>query len=247
MFSGLFSLPWWGYMLVALVLTHITIASVTIFLHRAQSHRALQLHPFVSHFFRFWLWLTTGMVTKEWVAIHRKHHSKCETPEDPHSPVIHGIWRVLFLGVFLYSKESHNLETLDRYGHQTPDDWLERNLYSRRTILGLSIMAIADLVCFGIVPGVLIFLVQITWIPFWGAGFINGVGHWWGYRPHKNLKDQSRNIVPWGIFVGGEELHNNHHASPSSAKLKHRWWELDIGWTYIWVLSCLGLAQVTNR
>jgi len=243
LFSGVFDLPWWGYALAALGLTHITIASVTIYLHRCQAHRALELHPIASHFFRFWVWLTTGMVTKEWAAIHRKHHAKCETPEDPHSPQIVGINRVLWGGVFLYVKESHNSETMERYGHGTPDDWLERNLYSRFQVLGLTLMGCADIMLFGIVPGLLILLTQIVWIPFWAAGVINGLGHYFGYRNY-DCADASTNIVPWGILIGGEELHNNHHAFAASAKLSNKWYEFDIGWLYIRILSALGLAKV---
>jgi stearoyl-CoA desaturase (delta-9 desaturase) len=242
-FSGIFNLPWWGYALVALGLTHITIASVTIFLHRHQAHRALDLHPLVSHFFRFWLWLTTGMVTKEWAAIHRKHHAKCETPEDPHSPQVFGINRVLWGGVFLYVKESHNPETMERYGHGTPNDWIERNLYSRFAILGLTLMGVTNILLFGLVPGALILLTQIVWIPFWAAGVINGLGHYFGYRNY-DCADASTNIFPWGILIGGEELHNNHHAFASSAKLSTKWYEFDIGWMYIRILELLGLANV---
>ncbi|MGH9578627.1 MAG: DesA family fatty acid desaturase, partial [Terriglobales bacterium] len=220
LFSGLIDLPWWGYALVALGLTHVTIAAVTIFLHRCQAHRALDLHPAVSHFFRLWLWLTTGMVTKEWAAIHRKHHAKVETVDDPHSPQVHGINRVLWGGVFLYVKEAYNQDTLERYGHGTPDDWLERNVYSKFAVLGLTLMASIDLLLFGIAPGAAIFVVQIVWIPFWAAGVINGIGHFWGYRSWPTpAPDASRNIVPWGIVIGGEELHNNHHAYPASARL----------------------------
>jgi stearoyl-CoA desaturase (delta-9 desaturase) len=242
-FSGIFDLPWWGYALVALGLTHITIASVTIFLHRHQAHRALDLHPLVSHFFRFWLWLTTGMVTKEWAAIHRKHHAKCETPEDPHSPQVFGINRVLWGGVFLYVKESHNPETMERYGHGTPNDWIEHNLYSRFAILGLTLMGVTNVLLFGLVPGALILLTQIVWIPFWAAGVINGLGHYFGYRNY-DCADASTNIFPWGILIGGEELHNNHHAFASSAKLSTKWYEFDIGWMYIRILELLGLANV---
>jgi stearoyl-CoA desaturase (delta-9 desaturase) len=242
-FSGIFDLPWWGYALVALGLTHITIASVTIFLHRHQAHRALDLHPLVSHFFRFWLWLTTGMVTKEWAAIHRKHHAKCETPEDPHSPQVLGINRVLWGGVFLYVKESHNPETMERYGHGTPNDWIEHNLYSRFAILGLTLMGVTNVLLFGLVPGALILLTQIVWIPFWAAGVINGLGHYFGYRNY-DCADASTNIFPWGILIGGEELHNNHHAFASSAKLSTKWYEFDIGWMYIRILELLGLANV---
>ena len=230
-------------MLAALALTHVTIAAVTIYLHRCQAHRALELHPLISHFFRFWLWLTTGMVTKEWAAIHRKHHAKCETVEDPHSPQIYGINRVLWAGVFLYVKESFNKETLERYGHGTPDDWMERNLYTRCSVFGVFLMLATDLLLFGAVPGVLIWLAQIAWIPFWAAGVINGVGHFFGYRSY-DVADASTNIVPWGILIGGEELHNNHHAFASSAKLSSKWYEIDVGWVYICVLQALGLATV---
>jgi stearoyl-CoA desaturase (delta-9 desaturase) len=243
LFSGVFDLPWWGYVLAALGLTHVTIASVTIFLHRCQAHRALELHPIASHFFRCWLWLTTGMVTKEWAAIHRKHHAKCETAEDPHSPQILGINRVLWGGVFLYVKESHNAETMERYGHGTPDDWLERNVYSRFQVLGITLMGVSNVMLFGIVPGLLILLTQIVWIPFWAAGVINGIGHYFGYRNY-DCADASTNIVPWGILIGGEELHNNHHAFAASAKLSNKWYEFDIGWLYIRILSALGLAKV---
>ena len=243
MLSGVFALPWWGYVLVTLVLTHITIASVTIFLHRHQAHRALDLSPLPSHFFRFWLWLTTGMVTKEWAAIHRKHHAKCETPDDPHSPQVYGINRVLWGGVFLYVKEARNKETLQRYGHGTPDDWLERNLYTPWHKLGITLMLVIDIVLFGALPGVLIWIAQVAWIPFWAAGVINGIGQYWGYR-NFNCADASTNIVPWGILIGGEELHNNHHSFATSAKLSYRWYEFDIGWMYICILSALGMARV---
>jgi len=243
LFSGVFDLPWWGYVLAALALTHVTIASVTIFLHRCQAHRALELHPIASHFFRFWLWLTTGMVTKEWAAIHRKHHAKCETAEDPHSPQIVGINRVLWGGVFLYVKESHNADTMERYGHGTPDDWLEHNLYARFQVLGITLMGAVNLMLFGVIPGLLILLTQIVWIPFWAAGVINGIGHYFGYRNY-DCADASTNIVPWGILIGGEELHNNHHAFAASAKLSSKWYEFDIGWLYIQILSALGLAKV---
>ena len=242
-FSGLLDLPWWGLVLVTLGLTHVTIASVTIFLHRHQAHRALDLHPVVSHFFRFWLWMTTGMVTKEWAAIHRKHHARCETPEDPHSPQVLGINRVLWGGVFLYVKEAYNSETLERYGHGTPDDWMERNVYTRHTIFGLTAMGLVDVMLFGFVPGLLVLATQIVWIPFWAAGVINGIGHWFGYR-NFDVGDASKNIVPWGILIGGEELHNNHHAYATSAKLSAKWYEFDIGWMYIRILEALGLATV---
>ncbi|HZO00947.1 MAG TPA: fatty acid desaturase [Burkholderiales bacterium] len=244
LFSGWLDLPWWGYVLAALALTHITIASVTIYLHRCQAHRALELHPVASHFFRFWLWLTTGMVTKEWAAIHRKHHAKVETEEDPHSPQVHGINRVLWLGVFLYVKEAYNDETLQRYGHGTPDDWIERKVYTPHSMSGVLVLLAADLLVFGVVPGALIWLTQIAWIPFWAAGVINGVGHFFGYRNYDQVPDASTNIVPWGILIGGEELHNNHHAFAASAKLSSKWYEFDIGWMYICILESLGLATV---
>lgn len=243
LFSGLFDLPPWGIVLVALALTHVTIASVTIFLHRHQAHRALDLHPAVSHFFRLWLWLTTGMVTKEWTAIHRKHHARCDQLEDPHSPQVLGINRVLWGGVLLYVKESNNPETVARYGHGTPDDWLENHIYAKYRMLGVTLMGVIDVLLFGIAPGVFILLVQIIWIPFWAAGVINGIGHFWGYR-HWATPDASTNIAPWGILIGGEELHNNHHAYPTSAKLSSKWYEFDIGWMYIRLLAALGAAKV---
>ena len=241
MHTGLFDLPWWGYVVVALVLTHVTIVAVTIFLHRHQAHRALDLHPVPSHFFRFWLWLTTGMVTREWAAIHRKHHAKCETEEDPHSPQTRGIRKVLWEGAELYRAEAKNLETLQRYGHGTPDDWLERKVY-RHSVLGVSIMLVIDLIAFGAL-GLTIWAVQMAWIPFWAAGVVNGIGHYWGYRNY-DCADASRNISPWGILIGGEELHNNHHSFATSAKLSSKWYEFDIGWMYIRILEMLGLAKV---
>ncbi len=243
MFAGFFHLSWLGYAIVALLLTHVTIAGVTIFLHRCQAHRALELSPLPSHFFRLWLWLSTGMVTKEWAAIHRKHHAKCETPDDPHSPQVLGINRVLWGGVFLYVKESRNRDTLERYGHGTPDDWLERNLYTPFPKLGVVFMLGIDVALFGAVPGVLIWLVQMAWIPFWAAGVINGVGHFWGYRNFPSA-DASTNLLPWGILIGGEELHNNHHAFATSAKLSNKWYEFDVGWFYIRIMEVLGLARV---
>ena len=245
MFTGFLDLPWWGYVVYALVMTHVTIAAVTIFLHRHQAHRALDLHPIPSHFFRFWLWLTTGMITKEWAAIHRKHHAKCETPDDPHSPQVYGINRVLWGGVFLYVTEAYNRDTLERYGHGTPDDWMERNIYTRFTLSGLTLMGLVNVALFGIVPGLLILLVQIAWIPFWAAGVINGIGHFWGYRSW-DTPDASRNIVPFGILIGGEELHNNHHAHPTSAKFSMKWYEFDLGWVYLRIMSALGLARIKH-
>jgi stearoyl-CoA desaturase (delta-9 desaturase) len=242
MLEGLIALPWWGYVVVALVFTHITIASVTIYLHRHQAHRALTLHPVVSHFFRFWLWLTTGMVTKEWAAIHRKHHAKCETAEDPHSPQILGIQKVLREGSELYRAEAKNQETLDKYGHGTPSDWIERNLYTRHSAKGIALMLILNVLLFGPL-GLTIWAVQMMWIPITAAGIINGIGHYWGYRNYE-ATDASTNIVPWGILIGGEELHNNHHTFASSAKLSSKWWEFDIGWFYIRTLETFGLAHV---
>ncbi|GAB4167724.1 MAG: acyl-CoA desaturase [Rhodocyclaceae bacterium] len=241
--DGLIDLPWWGHLLVALALTHVTIAAVTIFLHRNQAHRALDLHPIASHFFRFWLWLTTGMVTREWAAIHRKHHARCETPEDPHSPQVYGLPRVLFGGVFLYMREARDRETIERYGRGTPDDWLERKVYARFPTLGIAAMAMLDVLLFGTVAGLVIWAVQMAWIPFWAAGVINGVGHYWGYR-NWDCNDASRNILPIGILIGGEELHNNHHAFATSAKLSSKWYEFDIGWLYIRILQALRLARV---
>lgn len=240
---GLLDLPWWGLVLTALVLTHITIAAVTIYLHRHQAHRALDLHPIVSHFFRFWIWLTTAMITKEWVAVHRKHHARVESARDPHSPQVLGISRVLWGGVFLYTKEAANTDTLERFGHGTPDDWIERNAYSGHNMRGVVLMAFLDVALFGPLPGGLIFVVQMLWIPFWAAGVINGLGHFWGYRNFE-CEDASRNLFPLGILIGGEELHNNHHAFASSAKLSNKWYEFDIGWLYIRTLQILRLAQV---
>lgn len=239
---GWLDASWWQVVLITLALTHITIASVTIFLHRAQAHRALDLHPAVSHFFRLWLWLGTGMVTKEWVAIHRKHHAKCETEEDPHSPVAKGLKTVLLTGSELYRTESRNMETLDKYGHNTPDDWLERNLYSRFSWQGVGVMLILDLFLFGAL-GATVWAVQMAWIPVTAAGIINGLGHWWGYRNFE-AADASTNISPWGIIIGGEELHNNHHTYPTSAKLSVKPYEFDIGWAYIRMLEMVGLAKV---
>lgn len=238
----LIDLPWWGYVLVALSLTHITIAAVTIFLHRYQAHRALELHPVISHFFRFWLWMTTGIVTKEWAAIHRKHHARCETVDDPHSPQVLGLAKVLAEGAELYRAEAKNKETLQKFGSGTPDDWLERNVYSKRSGLGIRLMLIINVMLFGPL-GLTIWAVQMAWIPINAAGIINGIGHYWGYRNFA-ADDASTNIVPWGIFIGGEELHNNHHAYASSAKLSSKWYEFDIGWMYIRIMQFFQLARV---
>ena len=241
MFTGIFDLPWWGYALYALTLTHITIVAVTIYLHRCQTHRALDLHPVPGHFFRFWLWLTTGMITKNWVAIHRKHHAKCETTDDPHSPQVEGINKVLWEGAELYRQESRRPETMEVYGHGTPDDWLEHHVYSHDRV-GISAMLTINFILFGF-AGIAIWAVQMLWIPMFAAGVINGIGHYWGYRTFQP-EDASRNIVPWGILIGGEELHNNHHAYATSARFSNRWYELDIGWLYIRALQVLGLAEV---
>ena len=232
----------WQVVIATLVMTHITIAGVTIFLHRCQAHRALDLHAIPSHFFRFWLWLTTGMVTKEWAAIHRKHHAKCETEEDPHSPVTRGIKKVLFEGAELYRAESRNRETIEKYGHGTPDDWIERNLYTKHSALGVALMLVLDVLLFGVI-GITVWAVQMMWIPITAAGIINGIGHYWGYRNY-NCSDASNNVFPIGILIGGEELHNNHHTFGTSAKLSSKWYEFDIGWMYISILAALGLAKV---
>jgi stearoyl-CoA desaturase (delta-9 desaturase) len=239
---GLLDASWWQIVLFALATTHLTIASVTVFLHRAQAHRALDLHPVASHFFRLWLWLFTGMVTKEWVAIHRKHHAKCETEEDPHSPVTRGIRTVLLRGSELYRAEAKVAATLAKYGHHTPDDWLERRVYSRFTWQGVGLTLIVDLLLFG-AAGAAVWAVQMAWIPVTAAGIINGLGHWWGYRNFE-APDASTNISPWGIVIGGEELHNNHHTYPTSAKLSVKPYEFDIGWLYIRTLEICGLATV---
>lgn len=239
---GLVELPWWGYVVVTLVLTHITIASVTIYLHRSQAHRGLDLHPVASHFFRFWIWLTTGMITKEWVAIHRKHHAKCEQEGDPHSPMIFGIKKVLLEGTELYRAEAKNQETLEKYGTGTPDDWIERHVYTPHSVMGPTLCFIIWFIAFG-VPGITMWAVQMAWIPVTAAGVINGIGHYWGYRNY-DCEDSSRNILPWGILIGGEELHNNHHAYGTSAKFSLRPYEFDLGWQYIRLLAALKLATV---
>jgi stearoyl-CoA desaturase (delta-9 desaturase) len=223
-------------------LTHVTIAAVTIFLHRHQAHRALELHPIASHFFRFWLWMTTGMVTKQWVAIHRKHHAKCETEDDPHSPVVKGIKKVFFEGAELYRSEAKNQETLQKYGYGTPDDWIERNLYTRYSWQGVGLMLLINLFLFGAI-GLTVWAVQMLWIPINAAGIINGIGHYWGYRNFEAV-DASTNVSPWGIIIGGEELHNNHHTYPTSAKFSVKKYEFDIGWGYIRAMEMIGWAKV---
>lgn len=239
---GVWDLAWWQIIAFTLVLTHITMISVTVFLHRHQAHRSLDLHPIASHFFRFWLWLTTGQVTKEWAAIHRKHHAKCEQAEDPHSPHVHGIKTVLLQGAELYRAESKNQDTLARYGHGTPNDWIEKNLYTRFSWQGVGLMLIIDLTLFG-AAGLSVWAVQMAWTPIMAAGIINGAAHFWGYRNFE-APDASTNISPWGILIAGEELHNNHHTYPTSAKLSVKPYEFDIGWMYISLMQMVGLAKV---
>ena len=240
--NGVWNLSWWQILLYTLVTTHITIASVTIYLHRHQAHRAMDLHAIPAHFFRFWLWLGTGQVTKEWVSIHRKHHAKCETKDDPHSPHAHGIKTVFWTGAELYRKESKNLETIAKFSHGCPNDWIERNLYTRFSWQGVGLMLILNLAMFGI-AGLSVWAVQMIWIPVTAAGIINGIGHYWGYRNFE-APDASTNISPWGIIIGGEELHNNHHTYPTSAKFSVKPYEFDIGWIYICALEKVGLAKV---
>jgi len=232
----------WQVLIVTLVMTHFTILGVTVFLHRAQAHRALDLHPVPAHFFRFWLWLTTGMVTKEFVAVHRKHHAKCETDEDPHSPQTRGIKALLLTGVELYRTESKVKETIEKYGRGTPDDWIERNLYTRFSWQGVALMLIIDIALFGAI-GLTVWAVQMLWIPVMATGIINGIGHYWGYRNFE-AADASTNVSPWGVLIGGEELHNNHHTYPTSAKFSVKPFEFDIGWGYIRAMELVGLAKV---
>jgi stearoyl-CoA desaturase (Delta-9 desaturase) len=228
--------------LYTLVMVQITIACVTLYLHRGQTHRAVQFHPAVNHFMRFWLWLTTGMVTKQWVAIHRKHHQTSDTKDDPHSPQVYGIWRVLFGGAFLYHTASKDTAMVEKLGIGTPDDWIERNVYSTHSRLGILIMLIIDLLLFG--PwGLLVWGIQMIWVPFFAAGVINGLSHWWGYR-NVETPDTSRNLIPWAFWIGGEELHSNHHADGANPKFTQKWWEFDIGWMYICILKAFGLAKL---
>jgi len=242
MIFGLLNLSFWGYVIATVVLTQITIAGVTIYLHRNQTHRALTLHPAVSHFFRFWLWMTTGMVTSHWVAIHRKHHATTDVEGDPHSPKVLGIKKVFWQGAELYKSAAKDEEMVAKYSHGTPDDWVERNVYKRYSARGILLMFLIDILLFG-VPGISIWAIQMMWIPVHAAGVINGIGHHWGYRNFE-CHDAATNIIPWGFWIGGEELHNNHHTFASSAKFSIKWWEFDIGWMYIRCLSMLGLAKV---
>ena len=230
--------------LYTLIVTHITIACVTIFLHRGQAHRGLEFHPILSHFMRFWLWLTTSMSTKQWVAIHRKHHQYSDIEGDPHTPHVYGIWRVLFGGALLYHTASKDVDMVNRYGIGTPDDWVEQNVYTKHNKLGIIIMLLVNLWLFGLV-GFVVWGIQMLWIPFWAAGIVNGLAHWWGYR-NGETRDQSRNISPWGIIIGGEELHNNHHLNPASPKLSKQWFEFDIGWMYIKIFERLKLLKIRN-
>lgn len=238
----MFTITFLQGLVITLILTHITILCVTLYLHRSQAHRAVQFNPIIAHFMRFWLWLTTGMVTKEWVAIHRKHHQRSDVEGDPHSPQIYGIWKVLFGGAWLYVQAGRDRVMVKKLGVGTPDDWAERNIYTPHSRAGIFVMLAINLALFG--PwGLLIWGIQMIWIPFWAAGVINGLSHWWGYR-NTETKDTSRNLLPWGIWIGGEELHNNHHADGANASFKQRWFEFDEGWFIIQVLSRLGLAKI---
>ena len=231
-------------LIYTLIVTHITIVCVTVFLHRGQAHKGLAFNPVLAHFFRFWLWITTGMVTKAWVAIHRKHHSATDLSGDPHSPHIYGIGRVLFGGALLYHEASKNTKMVDNFGRGTPDDWMEQNIYSKHSRVGIMLMLSINILLFGW-AGLLVWIVQMLWIPFWAAGVVNGVGHWFGYR-NNETKDKSRNIIPWGIIIGGEELHNNHHFSPANPKLSLKPQEFDIGWMWITIFKHLRMLKVTG-
>ncbi|MBL8268428.1 fatty acid desaturase [Steroidobacter sp.] len=239
---GVFNLSFWGYVLVTFVFIQITFMGVTLYLHRDATHRSLDLHPALRHFFRFWLWMTSGIVTKEWVAVHRKHHARCETAEDPHSPVIVGLKKVLLEGAELYQAAARDPEVTEKFGRGTPDDWMERNVYMKYRNMGIVLLIVVDLVLFGI-PGIIIMSAQLMANPLLAAGVVNGIGHYYGYRNFE-CADAARNVVPWGLLLAGEELHNNHHAFPSSAKFSVQRWEVDIGWFYIRIFKALGLARV---
>ena len=228
--------------LYTLIVTHITIICVTVFLHRGQAHRGLTFSPVLEHFMRAWLWMTTGMVTKQWVAIHRKHHQHSDQPGDPHSPHVFGIWNIFLRGVYYYYVAAKDARMTVTYGKGTPDDWIERNIYTRHNYLGVVLMLAIDVTLFG-GWGFLVWAVQMLWIPFWAAGVVNGIGHWWGYR-NAETRDHSRNVVPWDFWIGGELLHGNHHLNPASPKLSLKWWEFDIGWMYIQIFRALGLAKL---
>ena len=231
--------------IATLVMVQITIACVTLYLHRSQAHKGVTFHPAVEHFMRFWLWMTTGMITKQWVAIHRKHHQYSDQPGDPHSPHVFGIWNIFRRGVYYYYVGAKDARMTVTYGKGTPDDWIERNIYTRHNYLGVVLMLAIDVVLFG-GWGFLVWAVQMLWIPFWAAGVVNGIGHWFGYR-NGTTRDQSRNVIPWDFWVGGELLHGNHHLNPASPKLSLKWWEFDIGWMYICILKALGLAKLRPR
>jgi stearoyl-CoA desaturase (delta-9 desaturase) len=231
-------------LIYTLVMVQITIACVTLYLHRSQAHRGVTFHPAVAHAMRAWLWLTTGMVTRQWVAIHRRHHQKSDQTGDPHSPQVYGIWRVLFGGAFLYHKASKDTDMIDSLSHGTPDDWVERNIYSAHSRWGITIMLAINVAVFGW-WGLLIWGIQMIWIPLFAAGVVNGLAHWWGYR-NTETPDTSTNLIPWAIWIGGEELHNNHHADGANPKFSLKWWEFDIGWMWIRVLSLCGLARVRS-
>lgn len=242
--TGILDLQLWQVLLAVFAMMHITLLAVTVYLHRFSAHKALELNPVLQHFFRFWLWLTTGMTTKAWTAIHRKHHAKCETEEDPHSPVVLGLKTVLFKGVALY-RRSNTDEVLQQYGKGTPDDFIEKNLYTRFSKLGLLLMLIIDIVLFG-AASVWVWIIQMLTVPLLAAGVINGLGHSIGYR-NFSCPDASTNILPIGFIILGEELHNNHHAHPTSAKFSMKWWEIDTGWAWIQLFRLLGLAKVNKK
>lgn len=243
--AGLTGSPWWAVLLYFIVVMQLTIFSVTLYLHRSQAHRAVEFHPLLAHFFRFWAWLTTAMVTKEWVAIHRLHHARCETDQDPHSPLVHGIGKVVFHGVTLYQQSCKDREMIDQYGLNCPNDWIERKLYTPLPSLGPTLLLFIDVALFGAI-GLALWAVQMLTIPVLAAGVVNGLGHWWGYRNFETF-DCSTNLTPWGLIIGGEELHNNHHAFPSSARFSMRRAEFDIGWAAIQLFRRFGLAKVLRE
>jgi stearoyl-CoA desaturase (delta-9 desaturase) len=230
------------YIIYTLIVTHITIVCVTLFLHRGQAHRAIEFHPVLSHFMRAWLWLTTGMVTRQWVAIHRKHHRYSDQEGDPHSPHVYGLSQVLFKGAWLYHAASKDKQMVETYGVGTPNDWIEQNVYSKHSRLGIGIMLAIDILLFGWI-GFVVWGIQMIWIPWWAAGVVNGLAHWWGYR-NGETRDRSTNISPWGIVIGGEELHNNHHLDPANPKLSRQWWEFDAGWMWLKLFKLAGLAKI---
>ena len=240
--NGLAGVGWLGWAIYLLIATQLTIFSVTLYLHRSLAHRGVDFHPAIAHVFRFWTWLTTSMIAREWAAIHRRHHAKCETEEDPHSPMFKGIGTVFWRGVELYREARGMRADIEQYGKGAPDDWIERRLYTPYATLGPTVLLFASFALFGF-AGVAIWALQMAWIPFWAAGVVNGLGHWWGYRNFETT-DTATNLTPWGVWIGGEELHNNHHAFPSSAKFALRKWEVDIGWVVIKGLEKVRLAKV---